>query len=280
MRYVYEADIQGYFTKINHQWLRKMVAQSIADKTILRLINKWLKAGVMVNGVVVRQEEGTSQGGPASCILANIYLHYVLDLWFEKKFKKWCQGEVYLTRFVDDFVCCFQYKRDAERFDRHLKIRMKKFGLEVAPEKTRMMQFGRFAQENLSYYGAKPETFEFLGFKHVCGTDKSGEFALVRIPKQTSCRNFLDRTDQWLKKHMHWKRRDQQKHLTQMLNGFYQYFALHHCEDKLEWILQEVRHQWRRCIKRQSQRHYVYWSYLKSKSWFELPYPKTLHPSI
>ena len=107
VRHVYEADIRGYFTNLNHQWLRRMLAERIADRTILRLINKWLKAGVMVNGVSVRQESGAPQGGPISCILANVYLHYVLDLWFEKKFKKWCQGEAYLTRFVDDFVCCF-----------------------------------------------------------------------------------------------------------------------------------------------------------------------------
>jgi len=172
VRHVYEADIRGYFTKINHQWLRIMVAERIVDRTLLCLINKWLKAGVMVNGVVRKQDSGTPQGGPISCVLANIYLHYVLDLWFEKKFKKWCQGEAYLTRFVDDFVCCFQYKRDAERFDRNLSHRMRKFGLELAPEKTRMQQFGRFARENLSRYGEKPEAFEFLGFRHICGVDK------------------------------------------------------------------------------------------------------------
>lgn len=140
VRHVYEADIRGYFTKINHQWLRRMLAERIVDRTILRLINKWLKAGVMVKGVSVRQESGVPQGGPVSCVLANIYLHYVLDLWFEKKFKKWCQGEEYLTRFVDDFVCCFEYKRDAERLDRNLVHRVKKFGLELAPEKTRILQ--------------------------------------------------------------------------------------------------------------------------------------------
>lgn len=280
VRHVYEADIRGYFTKINHQWLRKMVAERIADRTLLRLINKWLKAGVMVNGVVRKQDSGTPQGGPISCVLANIYLHYVLDLWFEKRFKKWCQGEAYLTRFVDDFVCCFQYKRDAERFDRYLVSRMRKFGLELAPEKTRMLQFGRFARTNLSRYVAKPETFEFLGFRHICGVDKRGNFALIRKPSQKSCRKFLDNTKEWLKKHMHWKRRDHQKHLTRMLRGFYQYYALYHCKPKLDWVLGEVKCQWRRCIKRQSQRHYVYWSYLQSRDWFKLPYAEVIHTGI
>lgn len=280
VRHIYEADICGYFTKINYQWLRKMVAERIADRIILRLINKWLTAGVMVNGVVVQHESGTPQGGPISCVLANIYLHYVLDLWFEKKFKKWCQGEAYLTRFVDDFVACFQYKRDAERLNRILIKRMGKFGLELAPEKTRLIQFGRFAQSNLLRYEAKAETFVFLGFKHVCGVDSTGKFALIRIPSQKGCRRFLDSTREWLKKHMHWRRRDQQRHLTMMLKGFYQYYALHHCKDKLDWVLGEVKCQWRRCIKRKSQRHYVFWSYLHSRDWFKLPYVEVIHETV
>jgi len=280
VRHMYEADIRGYFNHINHEWLRKMVAQRIADPVILSLIGKWLRAGVMQDGVVVRMHEGSPQGGPVSPVLANIYLHYVLDLWFEKRFKTWCQGEAYLVRFADDFVACFQYKRDAERLDRILKQRMKKFCLELAPEKTRMLRFGRFARERMAEYGTKPETFEFLGFKHVSGTDRNGKVAIVRIPSTKSCRKFLDRTHDWLKRHMHWKRRDQQHHLTLMLRGFYQYFALSHCLTKLYWILSEVRRQWRRSLKRRSQRHYVYWSYLESRTWFELPKPKLLHPTV
>jgi group II intron reverse transcriptase/maturase len=273
VRHVYEADIRGYFNHINHEWLRKMVAHRIADPVILSLIGKWLRAGVMVDGVVLRVHEGSPQGGPISPVLANIYLHYVLDLWFVRKFKRWCQGEAYLTRFADDFVVCFQYKRDAERLDRTLARRLKKFGLETAPEKTRMLLFGRFARERAAEYGGKPGTFEFLGFKHVCGVDRKGKSAVVRIPSAKSCSKFLDRTHEWLKRHVHWKRRDQQRHLGSMLRGFYQYFALTHCAPKLYWILGEVRRQWRRTIKRQSQRHRVFWSYLESRSWFELPRP-------
>lgn len=157
---------------------------------------------------------------------------------------------------------------------------MGEFGLELAPEKTKMLLFGRFAREDLARCKLKPATFEFLGFKHVCGVDKFGKFALIRIPKQKSCRGFLDRTDEWLRKHIHWNRRDQQKHLTLMLNGFYRYFALYHCKGKLDWVLREVKLQWRRCLKRQSQRHCVHWSYLSSRSWFELPYVKLLHPEV
>ncbi|XXT17092.1 group II intron reverse transcriptase/maturase [Sorangium sp. So ce429] len=164
VRHVYEADIRGYFNHINHDWLRKMVAHRIADPVILRLLGRWLRASVMQEGIVVRMHEGSPQGGPISPVLANVYLHYVLDLWFEKKFKTWCQGEAYLTRFADDYVACFQYKRDAERLDRILTRRMRKFGLELAREKTRMLLFGRFARERMAEFGKKPETFELLGW--------------------------------------------------------------------------------------------------------------------
>lgn len=280
VRHVYEADIRGYFNHINHQWLRKMVAHRIADPAILRLIGRWLRAGVMLEGVVVRTAEGSPQGGPISPVLANIYLHYVLDLWFEKKFKTWCQGEAYLTRFADDFVVCFQYKRDAERFDRYLTERLSGFGLELAREKTRMLLFGRFARERKAEYGEKPETFEFLGFKHVCGVDRKGRAAVVRIPSTKSCRKFLDRTQQWLRDHLHWRRRDQQRELAMRLRGFYQYFALTHTLPKLFLVLGEVRRQWRRAIRRCGQRSRSHWVYLETRSWFELPHPKLLHPTV
>ena len=278
---VYEADIRGYFNHINHQWLQKMIAHRIADPVILRLIGKWLKAGVMIDGVVVTTEEGTPQGGCISPVLANVYLHFVLDLWFEKKFKPRCAGEAYLVRFADDFVACFQFKQDAIRFGKVLKDRMQEFGLEMAPEKTQLLCFGRFAEDREARYGEKAGTFVFLGFKHVGGTDQQGKFALIRIPSSKSCRKFLDKTHEWLKVHMHWKRRDQQKQLTIRLRGFYQYFSLHHCQPKLEWVLEETKMQWIRTLRRQSQRHRLYWSYLQSRSWFELPYPpKTLHPEV
>jgi group II intron reverse transcriptase/maturase len=281
VRYVYEADIRGYFSAINHDWIRKMVRQRIADKTILKLIDKWLKAGVMFEGRLTHPDSGAPQGGPISCILSNLYLHYVLDLWFEKVFKSTIQGEAYITRFVDDFVCCFQNKEDAAKFDLELKVRMKKFDLELAEDKTRMLQFGRFARPDLTKGGLKPEIFVFLGFEHICGIDENGKFALVRIPSKKSCRRFLDRTNEWLKKHIHWRRADQRSQLTVMLNGFYQYFGLTHCKSKLDDIHYEVKRQWRRAIKRQSQRHYVFWSYLNSKSWFSLPYAKKgLHPTV
>lgn len=279
--HLFEADIRGYFNHIQHEWLQKMVAHRIADPVILRLIGKWLKAGYMVGGVVTRTEEGSPQGGPISPILANIYLHFVLDLWFEKKIKPACRGEAYLTRFADDFVLNFQYGRDAAEFEKALADRFEKFGLELAEEKTRLLRFGRFVRTDLAKTGEKPDTFDFLGFTHVCGVDQGGKFTLVRIPCVKSCRKFLAKTKEWLKRHRHWKRRDQQRQLTTMLRGFYQYFGLHHCKPKLDGIRMEVQKQWIRSLRRCSQRHRLYWSYLKSRSWFNLPYAvTTLHATV
>lgn len=280
VRHVAEADIRGYFTHISHHWVRQMVAHRIADPVILRLIGKWLRAGVMHEGVVLRTEEGTPQGGPISCILSNLYLHHSLDMWFERKYKRHCQGEAYLVRFVDDFVGCFEYGQDAEEFLRQLRKRFAEFNLTLAEEKTQVMLFGRFAREQRAKYGKRPKTFEFLGLKHVCGVDRGGHFAVIRIPSVKSCRKFLARTHEWLIRHTHWKRRDQQRHLHVMLTGFYQYFGLHHCQRKLQWVMREVQRQWIRTLRRQSQRHRLYWSYLGSRSWFELPYPKTVHQTV
>jgi group II intron reverse transcriptase/maturase len=279
---IYEADIRGYFSNINHKWLQRMLAQRISDPIIVKLIGKWLKAGAMIDGVVVITATGTPQGGPISCILSNIYLHFVLDLWFQKKIKPKCKGEANLVRFVDDFVVGFQYKEDAIEFEKALAERMQKFSLELVPEKTQRISFGRFAREREKTKGAKTGSFVFLGFKHVCGRDKLGRFALVRIPGQKSCRKFLDRVHDWLMAHFHWKRKEQQKHLTKMLKGFYQYFSLVHCKSKLDWIKMEVERQWLRSLKRRGQRHRLHWSNLTNCGWFELPYSPTtaIHQNI
>ena len=278
--HVFEADIRSYFTRIDHQWLRRMVAHRIADPVILQLIAKWLKAGAMQDGVYIPAGEGTPQGGPISPVLSNLYLHFTLDLWFEKKFKPQCRGEAYLVRFADDFVGCFQFQGDAQRFQHQLQERFAQFNLEMAGEKTRMLLFGRFAAATRGKQGQRPETFEFLGFKHVCGADRSGRFALIRIPSIKSCKKFLARTREWLLEHRHWKRREQQQQLTAMLRGFYQYFALHHCDRKLHWIRHEVQRQWRQALQRRGQRRRWSWEQLGQRPWFELPFARNLHPTV
>lgn len=278
--HVFEADIRSYFTRIDHQWLRRMVAHRIADPIILRLISKWLKAGALRDGVFIAAEEGTPQGGPISPVLSNVYLHFTLDLWFEKKFKSQCRGEAYLVRFADDFVGCFQFQDDAQNFQRQLRERFARFNLELAEDKTRLLLFGRFAAAMRGRRGLRPETFEFLGFKHVCGVDRRGRFALIRIPSTKSCRKFLARTREWLLAHRHWKRREQQHYLTVMLRGFYQYFALHHCERKLRWIRYEILRQWKHALQRRGQRRRLSWERLGNGSWFELPFARNMHPTV
>jgi group II intron reverse transcriptase/maturase len=278
--HVFETDIRSYFTRIDHQWLRRMVAHRIADPIILRLISKWLKAGALRDGVFIAAEEGTPQGGPISPVLSNVYLHFTLDLWFEKKFKSQCRGEAYLVRFADDFVGCFQFQDDAQNFQRQLRERFARFNLELAEDKTRLLLFGRFAAAMRGRRGLRPETLEFLGFKHVCGVDRRGRFALIRIPSTKSCRKFLARTREWLLAHRHWKRREQQHHLMVMLRGFYQYFALHHCERKLSWIRYEILRQWKHALQRRGQRRRLSWERLGNCSWFELPFARNMHPTV
>jgi len=278
---VFEADIRSYFTRINHQWLREMVAQRIADPVILRLIGKWLNAGAMQDGVVTYAEEGTPQGGSISPVLSNLYLHFVLDLWFEKKIKPKCRGEAYLVRFADDFVVSFQYRQDVDHFQDQVRERFAKFGLELAEEKTRRILFGRFADLTCQRHGlGRPETFEFLGFKHVCGVDRKGRFALIRIPSAKSCRKFLARTREWIFQHRHWRKWEQQEHLTKMLRGFYQYFGLHHCERKLSWVRQQVQRQWICALNRRGQRRRTNWTRLQKCPWFQLPFAQNLHPTV
>ena len=278
--HVCEVDIRSYFDRVNHDWLRRMLRERVSDPVILRLVDKWLRAGVMDNGLFSRTEGGVPQGGPVSPILANIYLHYVLDLWFNRVFKRGCRGTAHLVRYADDFVVCFQRQEDARSFMAEVEGRLAKFHLEVAGEKTRRIVFGRFAAERMAERGQKPSEFEFLGFRHICGRDRNGKFALVRLPVQKGISRFLGETKKWLWCHMHWKVRDQQRKLSEKLRGFYGYYALPHCGRKLYVVHGEVLKQWRRVLLRRSQRSKTHWSYLNSQSWFELPTPVSIHQDV
>jgi len=277
--HVYEADIRAFFDRVGHQWLRRMLRQRVVDASILRLIDKWLKAGVMQDGLVSVTGEGVPQGGPVSPILSNIYLHYALDLWFEKRVKPRMRGHAELVRFADDFVVCFQYHSDIKRFENVIEKRLEKFEIAIAPEKTRSLMFGRFAAERWQGVGKKPPEFTFLGFRHICGVGRDGGFALIRLPANDRVTRFLVRVKLWLRQHNHWKVRDQQKKLTQMLQGFYAYFGITHCTKKLFFVFEEVRRMWRKVLLRRSQRAYrtVRWNVLSMKPWFVLPTPKVVH---
>jgi hypothetical protein len=279
-RYVYETDLQGYCTTSKHAWRRTMIARRIADAVITGRSGQGLKAGVREPGVVARPEAGTPHGGPMSPGLANGSLHDVLDLWCEKRAKRARQGEAYLTRLGDDCVVACQYRPDAEHCDRRLKSRLARFGLRVASEKTRLRLCGRFARERAASDGGKPGTFELLGFNHVGGVDAKGKCAVSRMPSEKRGRNFLESTSAWLKRHRHWRRRAQPRHLSTPRKGFSQDVARHRCGPKLDRVKHHVEKPGRHAIKRQSQRHDVFWSALRSRSWFALPQPKVLHPGF
>ena len=184
-----------------------------------------------------------------------------------------CTGEVNLIRFADDFVVCFQYRDDAKLFSEMLHKRMAKFGLELAPDKTRLIAFGRFAERNAAKLGKRPDTFDFLGFTHVCETNRRGKYMVARLPTKKSLKKFHERVRQWLRANMHVSPRKQQRKLTEMLNGYYQYFSIYGSVPKLYKILLEVKWMWVRVLRRRSQRSRLTWEKVRVKQWFKLPSP-------
>lgn len=198
--YVVEADIKGFFDHVNQEWLMKFLGHRISDQRVLRLIVRMLKSGVMEDGLVQASEEGVPQGGNLSPLLSNVYLHYTLDLWFEGRYKQTCRGEAYYFRYADDFLACFQYREDAERFLKEMAARLEQFHLEVEPSKTKLLEFGRFAEENARSRGQKPETFDFLGFTHYCGHTKKGRFKVKRKTSAKKYRQKLKEVKEWLQR--------------------------------------------------------------------------------
>jgi group II intron reverse transcriptase/maturase len=197
---IVEADIRSFFDRVNHQWMLKFLEHRIGDPRIIRLISRMLKAGIMEDGLVQASEEGTPQGSILSPLLSNIYLHYALDLWFSRRFKKRCRGQAYYFRFADDFLACFQYRSDANEFREQLEDRLQGFGLELAPEKTRCIEFGRFARERARKKGCKPQEFTFLGFTHYCGKTRKGYFKLKRRTSRKKFGLSLNRFRVWARR--------------------------------------------------------------------------------
>ena len=226
--YVVEADIRGFFDNVNHEWLIRMLEHDIADRKFLNIVRKFLEAGVMENGKYLDSEKGTPQGNGASPVLANVYLHYVLDLWFEKIVRNRMKGQCYLIRYADDFVCCFQHGNEARKFLEVLRARFQKFGLELAEEKTRILEFGRFAEENRKKRGeGKPETFDFLGFTFYCG--KANKQGFFRCRVKTSRKKFISKLramKEWIKSHRALPLREMLNMIRAKLRGHYQYYGV------------------------------------------------------
>jgi len=281
-RYVVEVDLVNYFGTVNWVWLRKFVRHRVNDGGLIRLLNKWLKAGVMENGVVILSDDGVPQGGPVSPVLSNIYLHYVLDLWFERRFKKACRGDAELTRFADDYVATFGTYEDAARFRRDMDERLAAFGLHVAPEKTALLNFDASLLQGAGRPTKKPATFTFLGFTHFRARTRKGTTHVGRTPSVKARERFVAKIAEWLRMNRHLSVWEHQTRLTKALNGFYQFFGLRLCTTKLGAVRQRVQKLWSKTLRRRSQRgrRTTDWASLHAKPWFHLPQPRLTQPWV
>ena len=279
VNWVLDADIRGYFDAINHDWLMKFCEHRIADTRLLRLLKKWLNAGVLEEGKVRHPDLGTPQGGVISPLLANLYLHYVFDLWTLAWRRDRVKGQMYVVRYADDFVTLFEREEEANRYWNDLKERMATFGLELHPDKTRLIEFGKKADSNRAKKGQpKPETFDFLGFKHICGQTLQGRFTIYRhnIPKRFTAK--LKAIAATLKERMHDPVPKVGKWLGSVIRGFVQYFGVPMNSRALGVFRSTISWYWLRTLRRRSQRHTVDSDRMKRLVALYLPKVRIVHP--
>lgn len=273
--YVVDADIQGFFNHVDHEWLMKFLELRIADPNIHRLVRRMLKAGIQEEGSIEPTEEGTPQGSVVFPMLANVYLHYVLDLWFTVTVKKQCRGQAEIVRFADDFVCCFQYKEDAERFYAALRLRLKKFKLSIAEEKTKIIAFGRFAEEDHKREGkGKPKTFDFLGFTHCCSKSQKGAFRVKRITSGKKFKQKMKAMKTWIKCNRHMVQEEFLKTIRSKLMGHYRYYGITDNFDKIKSYYIQTIHLMFKWLNRRSQRKsFTRQRFYEVREHFKLPQP-------
>jgi group II intron reverse transcriptase/maturase len=278
--WVLDLDIRAFFDKIEHSWMIKFVEHRIGDRRIVRLIQKWLKAGVMEQGRWFETEEGTPQGAVISPTLANLYLHYVLDLWVDHWRRKEATGDVIIVRYADDAVLGFQHRKEAERFLEQLRERLGKFGLELHPEKTRLIEFGRYAAERRKKRGkGKPETFNFLGFTHICGTSQKASLFQIRretIGKRMAAK--LKEIKAKLQQRMHESIKDTLKWLQSVVRGYFQYHAVPGNEHRLRAFRKDVLRLWLHRLRRRSQRSRWTWERFLERLAVQIPFAQIEHP--
>jgi RNA-directed DNA polymerase len=279
VNWVLDADFRDYFSSLDHRWLERFVEHRIADKRVLRLIQKWLAAGVVEEGSWTALEDGVPQGASASPLLANVYLHYVFDLWAHQWRTRRARGDVVIVRFADDFVVGFEHRDDAERFWADLRERLAQFSLELNAEKTRLIEFGRFAAGNRQARGlGKPETFQFLGFTHVCAKTKKGRFKLKRITDSKRVRAKLRANRLEMRRRMHQPIPDQGRWLASVLRGHYRYYAVPDNIEALSAFHRQITRNWMWTLRRRSQRTTVNWERMRHLADRWLPQPQILHP--
>jgi group II intron reverse transcriptase/maturase len=279
VNYVFDADIRDFFNKINREWLVKFIEHRIADKRVVRLIQKWMNAGILEEGNIIYNEQGTPQGSSASPLLANVFLHYVYDLWVQQWRKQKARGDVIVVRFADDTVVGFQYESDAKKFQEELKERLQRFGLELHPDKTRLIEFGRFAAKNRERRGeGKPETFTFLGFTHICGERrKDGKFAILRQTIKKRMRAKISEIKKELKERMHDPIRDIGQWLKAVVTGHYRYFGVPGNYDAMNDFRNEISERWIHTLRRRGQKGLITWDKMKKLIDHWLPRPQICH---
>jgi len=280
VNWVLDADIRSFFDTIDQERLQRLIEHRIGDSRMVRLLMKWMKAGVMEEGKLHAAQAGTPQGGNISPLLANIYLHYVLDLWALSWRKTQAHGEMYIVRYADDFVMCFQREEDATAMRKALAERLGEYGLELHPDKTRVIEFGRFARESRERRGlSKPETFEFLGFVHIAGISRDGKFQLKRRSSRKKRRAKLARLKEEAERRRHHRVTEQHAWLSRVLEGHYRYYGVPTNYRALEQFRNAVAWVWHRSLQKRSQR--ARWTRARWRAFeqrFPLPRPRILHP--
>jgi len=280
VNWVLDLDIRNFFDGLSHEWLVKFIAHRMADRRVVRLIQKWLNAGVLEEGKRIRVEEGTPQGGSASPLLANVYLHYVFDLWVQAWRQKRAHGDVVVVRFADDIVVGFNSQADADQFRGELSERMRKFNLELHPEKTRLLEFGPFAINNRQRRGeGKPETFNFLGFTHICVKKRSnGRYTVLRQTIRKRLQAKLNEVKAELQRRMHEPIPEQGKWLRAVVGGHFRYYGVPMNQPALSLFRFQVGRLWHRSLSRRSQNGCVLWARMRRLITRWLPLPSVCHP--
>jgi group II intron reverse transcriptase/maturase len=257
INWIVDADIKGFFDNVDHEWMMKFLEHDIADKNFLRYVKRFLKAGIMEDMERYESDKGTPQGGLISPVLANVYLHYVLDIWFDRAAKRQARGEASIVRYADDFVCMFQYKDDAESFYKALRERLAKFGLGVAEEKSRVIQFGRYAKERSA--GSRLDTFDFLGFTFINGKARTGKYRVVHRTSQKKMEAKKQAVKEWLRINMHENAVKLTERLNKKLVGHYRYYGISGNIESLKNFYWYVTKGLYRVLTRRSQRKKLTW---------------------
>jgi len=276
--WVLDADIRGFFDAIDHECLIKLIEHRIADRRVVRLIQKWLNAGVLVDGKWARSDVGTPQGGGISPLLANIYLHYVFDLWV-RDWRRQAKGDLIVVRYADDFIVGFQYEWEARRFWTELRERLAAYGLELHPDKTRLIEFGRFAAENRQRKGrGKPDTFDFLGFTHACGRTRKGRFVVLRLTMRKRLRAKLQEIKVALRQRWHDPVPEVGRWLASIIRGHFNYYGVPLNSRAIGAFHHWVTWYWKRSLSRRSQKGHVTWERMRRIARRWLPPVRIVHP--